>query len=55
MYSQLSAILAASLDLQQSPVAISFTDAVPAGVRTGIYSASVPQGRLKVAQDVSPG
>jgi uncharacterized protein (DUF169 family) len=32
MYSQLAAILAASLDLQQSPVAISFTETIPGGL-----------------------
>ena len=34
MNSQLAAILSASLDLQQPPVAISFTDAIPAGVKS---------------------
>ena len=42
MYSQLSAILAASLDLQQPPVAISFTDSVPAGVEA--HTGRVPAG-----------
>ena len=42
MYSQLAAILAASLDLQQPPVAISFTDTVPAGVKA--HSGRVPAG-----------
>ena len=32
-YSQLAAILAASLDLQQPPVAISFADSLPVGVK----------------------
>lgn len=39
MYSSLAAILIASLDLQQPPVAISFTDSVPAGV-------APPSGRV---------
>ena len=42
MYSQLSAILDASLDLQQPPVAISFTDAVPASVKA--HTGRVPAG-----------
>jgi uncharacterized protein (DUF169 family) len=42
MNSQLAAILAASLDLQQSPVAISFTDAIPAGVKS--HAGRVPAG-----------
>ena len=42
MFSQLSAILVASLDLQQPPVAISFTDSVPAGVKA--YGRRVPAG-----------
>jgi uncharacterized protein (DUF169 family) len=33
-YSQLAAILAASLDLQQPPVAICFTESIPAGMST---------------------
>jgi uncharacterized protein (DUF169 family) len=41
-YSQLSAILAASLDLHQPPVAISFADSLPAGVKT--HSGRVPAG-----------
>jgi uncharacterized protein (DUF169 family) len=42
MNSQLAAILAASLDLQQSPVAISYTDAIPAGVKS--HAGRVPAG-----------
>jgi uncharacterized protein (DUF169 family) len=42
MNSQLAAILAASLDLQQAPVAISFTDAIPAGVKSHV--GRVPAG-----------
>ena len=42
MYSQLAAILAASLDLQQPPVAISFTDSIPAGVKA--HAGRVPAG-----------
>jgi uncharacterized protein (DUF169 family) len=42
MNSQLAAILAASLDPQQSPVAISFTDAIPAGVKS--HAGRVPAG-----------
>lgn len=41
-FSQLAAVLTASLDLQQPPVAISFPDALPAGVRP--YSGRVPAG-----------
>ncbi len=41
-YSQLAAVLAATLDLQQSPVAISFTGSVPVGVKR--YSGRVPAG-----------
>lgn len=42
MYSQLSAILTASLDLQQPPVSISFTDAIPDGVTA--HAGRVPAG-----------
>ena len=42
MNSQLAAILAASLDLQQPPVAISFTDTIPAGVKS--HAGRVPAG-----------
>jgi uncharacterized protein (DUF169 family) len=35
-YSQLAAILAASLDLRQPPVAISFADSLPAGVKSHV-------------------
>jgi hypothetical protein len=41
-YSQLSGVLAASLDLQHPPVTISFTDSVPAGVKT--HAGRVPAG-----------
>jgi hypothetical protein len=41
-YSQLSGVLAASLDLQHPPVAISFTDSVPAGVKN--HAGRVPAG-----------
>jgi uncharacterized protein (DUF169 family) len=41
-YSQLAAILAASLDLRQAPVAISFTNSVPADVKA--QSGRVPAG-----------
>jgi uncharacterized protein (DUF169 family) len=41
-YSQLAAILAASLDLQQAPVAISFTNSIPAGVKA--HAGRVPAG-----------
>lgn len=42
MYAKLAATLAASLDLQQPPVALSFTDSLPAGIKT--YSGRVPAG-----------
>jgi uncharacterized protein (DUF169 family) len=42
MYAKLATTLAASLDLQQHPVAISFTDAVPAGTQN--HSGRVPAG-----------
>jgi uncharacterized protein (DUF169 family) len=42
MNSQLASILAASLDLEQPPVAISFTDAIPAGVKS--HGGRVPAG-----------
>jgi uncharacterized protein (DUF169 family) len=41
-HSQLAAILVASLDLRQPPVAISFTDSVPAGVKD--HAGRVPAG-----------
>jgi uncharacterized protein (DUF169 family) len=50
MYAQQAALLAASLDLQQPPVAISFTDTVPAGVKA--HSGRVPAG-CKFWQDAA--
>jgi uncharacterized protein (DUF169 family) len=41
-YSQLAAILAASLDLRQAPVAISFTGSLPVGVKS--HAGRVPAG-----------
>src|SRR5271156_3289656 len=41
-YSQLAATLAASLELQQPPVAISFADSLPAGVKP--HAGRVPAG-----------
>jgi uncharacterized protein (DUF169 family) len=41
-YSQLASVLAASLDLRQIPVAICFTDSVPAGVKE--HAGRVPAG-----------
>jgi uncharacterized protein (DUF169 family) len=41
-YSQLAATLAASLDLQQAPVAISFADSLPASVKS--HAGRVPAG-----------
>src|SRR5271156_6572965 len=41
-YKQLAATLAASLDLQQPPVAISFADSLPAGVKA--HAGRVPAG-----------
>jgi uncharacterized protein (DUF169 family) len=41
-YSQLAAILAASLDLRQAPVAISFTESLPVGVKS--HAGRVPAG-----------
>src|SRR3984957_3560393 len=41
-YSQLAATLAASLDLRQPPVAISFADSLPAGVKS--HAGRVPAG-----------
>jgi len=41
-YSQLASVLAASLDLSQIPVAICFTDSVPAGVKE--HAGRVPAG-----------
>ena len=43
-YPQLSAKLAASLDLRQPPVAICFTDSIPAGMSG--HAGRVPDGRL---------
>jgi uncharacterized protein (DUF169 family) len=42
MYAKLATTLAASLDLQQPPIAISFTDTVPAGAKAN--SERVPAG-----------
>jgi uncharacterized protein (DUF169 family) len=42
MYSELAATLAASLHLEQPPVAVSFSDALPAGV--GLHAGRVPAG-----------
>jgi uncharacterized protein (DUF169 family) len=42
MYAKLATTLAASLDLQQPPVAISFNDNLPAGIKT--HSGRVPAG-----------
>jgi uncharacterized protein (DUF169 family) len=42
MYAKLATALAASLDLQQPPVAISFSDNLPAGIKT--HSGRVPAG-----------
>ena len=42
MYAKLATTLAASLDLQQPPVAISFTETIPAGVKA--HSGRVPAG-----------
>jgi uncharacterized protein (DUF169 family) len=42
MYAKLATTLAASLDLQQPPVAISFTDTIPAGAKAN--SERVPAG-----------
>jgi uncharacterized protein (DUF169 family) len=50
MYAQQAALLAASLDLQQSPVAISFTETIPAGVKA--HSGRVPAG-CKFWQDAA--
>jgi uncharacterized protein (DUF169 family) len=50
MYAQQAAVLAASLDLQQPPVAISFTDTIPAGVKA--HSGRVPAG-CKFWQDAA--
>src|SRR6202451_3602614 len=41
-YPQLAAILAASLDLQQPPVAISFADSLPVGVKS--HAGRAPAG-----------
>ena len=50
MYAQQAALLAASLDLQQPPVAISFTDTMPVGVKA--HSGRVPAG-CKFWQDAA--
>ena len=50
MYAKLAATLAASLDLQQPPVALSFTDNLPCGIKT--YSGRVPAG-CKFWQDAA--
>jgi uncharacterized protein (DUF169 family) len=50
MYAKLANSLAASLDLQQPPVALSFTDSLPAGIKT--YSGRVPAG-CKFWQDAA--
>src|SRR5579859_440765 len=50
MYATLAATLAASLDLQQSPVALSFTSHLPAGIKA--YSGRVPAG-CKFWQDAA--
>jgi uncharacterized protein (DUF169 family) len=42
MYAKLATTLAASLDLQQPPVAISFTDTIPAGIKS--HYGRVPAG-----------
>jgi uncharacterized protein (DUF169 family) len=42
MYAKLAATLAASLDLQQAPIAISFSDSLPAGVK--LHAGRVPAG-----------
>jgi uncharacterized protein (DUF169 family) len=42
MYAKLAATLATSLDLQQPPVALSFTGHLPAGIK--LYSGRVPAG-----------
>jgi uncharacterized protein (DUF169 family) len=50
MYAKLAATIAASLDLQQPPVALSFTDNLPAGIKT--YFGRVPAG-CKFWQDAA--
>ena len=50
MYANLANSLAASLDLQQPPVAISFTGTLPAGIKA--YSGRVPAG-CKFWQDAA--
>jgi uncharacterized protein (DUF169 family) len=50
MYAKLATTLAASLDLQQPPVAISFTDTIPAGIQA--HSGRVPAG-CKFWQDAA--
>jgi uncharacterized protein (DUF169 family) len=50
MYAKLAATLAASLDLEQPPVAMSFTASLPAGIKA--YSGRVPAG-CKFWQDAA--
>jgi uncharacterized protein (DUF169 family) len=50
MYAQLAATLAASLDLEQPPVALSFTASLPAGIKA--YTGRVPAG-CKFWQDAA--
>jgi uncharacterized protein (DUF169 family) len=50
MYAKLATTLAASLDLQQPPVAISFTDTIPAGIKS--HYGRVPAG-CKFWQDAA--
>ncbi len=52
MYAQQAALLAASLDLQQPPVAIAFTNTIPAGIEA--HSGRVPAG-CKFWQDAASG
>jgi uncharacterized protein (DUF169 family) len=51
-YSQLAAVLVASLDLQQPPVSISFASTVPVGVKT--HAGRVPAG-CRFWQDAASG
>ena len=50
MYAKLAATLAASLDLQQPPVALSFTGHLPPGIK--LYAGRVPAG-CKFWQDAA--
>jgi uncharacterized protein (DUF169 family) len=50
MYAQQAAILAASLDLQQPPIAISFSDTIPEGIKA--HAGRVPAG-CKFWQDAA--